>query len=345
MRIALLVLALLGCRPPTTPLGDDAPHEDLSGVVEVTVLTEDGGRVDWSAALDLVAFDRLGEDGFFDVWTMRPDGTDVRCLTCTTPGLPARNVGQPAWHPSGGWLVVQAEKAESDAPAFAVHPGRGTRNDLWLVRADGSEAFPLTDVPDEPGQGVLHPHIHDEVLTWSQMLGGVEPTAEGLLGRWELRRATLVLEPTPHLEDVRATTLAHDGFFENHGLSPDGTRWVFTANLAGARNDVYTIDAETLDGLERWTTHAYNEHAAFTPSGEHLIWMSNAGNRDRGTDWWWIGADGTGLARLTRLEDAGGKAVAADLSLGPDGRAFVGYVQRRVGGETGRIVHVTLPLD
>ena len=70
--------------------------------------------------------------------------------------------------------------------------------------------------------------------------------------------------------------------------------------------------------------------------------MSNAGNPDRGTDWWRAAADGSGLVRLTRLEGEGRRAVAADLSFGPEGQAFVGYVQDGVGGSVGRVLHVRL---
>lgn len=347
--LLLLLLVLAACRrPPESPFGDDAAYEDASDRTVVTLLTENGGRVDWSRAHGRLAFDRLGEDGWFDVWTMEADGSDPRCVTCATPGLPARNVGQPAWHPSGDWIVVQAEKAESDARPFASHPGRGTRNDLWIVRANGSEAFALTDVPNEAGHGVLHPHLHDDRLTWSQMVGGIEVSRDGLLGIWELRIAALVMEPTPHLEDERSTDLGHEGFFENHGLSEDGTRWIFSANLdpdepPGQLNDIYVIDVESLDGLERLTTAGYNEHASFLPGSDRFVWMSNAGNRDRGTDWWMAGLDGSEPTRLTRLEDVDGTAVAADLSVASDGRSFVGYVQDGVGGQAGRIVHVALP--
>ena len=34
----------------------------------------------------------------------------MSCVTCGHPDLPGRHTGQPAWHPSGRWLVVQAEK-------------------------------------------------------------------------------------------------------------------------------------------------------------------------------------------------------------------------------------------
>lgn len=148
-------------------------------------------------------------------------------------------------------------------------------------------------------------------------------------------------DEAPHEDlsgSVEVSVLTEDG----GRVDWSGARWVFTANLDDGTNDIYSIDAETFDGLERWTTHAYNEHAAFTPSGTRLVWMSNAGNRDRSTDWWWVRADGTGLGRLTRLE---GRGVAADLSIGPDGRTFVGYVQDRVGGEAGRIVLVRLPAE
>lgn len=337
-----------GCRStPDSPFGDEAAFEDLSDSVEVVELTADGGRVDWSWARERLAFDRMGGDGFFDVWTMDANGADARCLTCDIPGLPTRNVGQPAWHPSGEWLVVQAEKAQSTARAFAAHPGRGARNDLWLVRADGSEAHPLTNVDNDAGHGVLHAHFHGDLLTWSHMVGGISIDQQGLLGEWELRIARLALDPEPHLADVRSTNLGHEGFFENHGLSEDGSRWAFSANLDPDKglselNDIYTIDAETLDDLERLTTHGYNEHAAFVPGTGEIVWMSNAGNPDRGTDWWRAGASGTNLSRLTRLEAESGRAVAADLSFGPDPRSFFGYVQDGVGATTGRIVSVRM---
>lgn len=42
----------------------------------------------WSQARNLIALDKAGDDGSFDVYTMRPDGTDLRCLTCGKSGAP-----------------------------------------------------------------------------------------------------------------------------------------------------------------------------------------------------------------------------------------------------------------
>src|SRR3990172_7551019 len=84
-------------------------------VKSITSIIQDGGRMDWSQSLDVIAFDRKGDDGFYDVWTMRPDASEQVCVTCETPGLPQGHSGQPAWSPTGEWIVFQTEKPE--------HPG------------------------------------------------------------------------------------------------------------------------------------------------------------------------------------------------------------------------------
>ena len=64
---------------------------ELHLVEEVVTLQASGGRVDWSPQGDLIAFDMAGTDGAYDVHVMKPDGSDVQCLTCDVAGLdPAR---------------------------------------------------------------------------------------------------------------------------------------------------------------------------------------------------------------------------------------------------------------
>ncbi len=344
MRAPLLLVVLCGCAGvPATPMGDEAPFDDVSATLASTLLTDDGGRVDWSHANGLVAFDRLGPDGFYDVWTMKPDGSEQVCFTCELDALPKKNVGQPAWHPSGAWLVVQVQKADSSAKAFGANPGRGTDNDLWAVSFPEGRAFLLHSAE----QGTLHPHFSQDGarLSFTERLGG--PDVSHVAGTWALVMADFMLtDGVPALSNVTQTLPGSaPAFYENHGLSPDGTRWIFSASLDPGKdvaemNDIYWLDLAGDGALHRLTTAAYNEHATFLADGEHVLWMSSAGNPHRGTDYWLSKADGTELKRLTRLngEQRGDRQVAADVSLGPDGRSFVAYVQQGLLDDRGHIV-------
>jgi len=347
LTLAALASLCSGCAHlAETPFGDGVPFEDASGRIRQTVLTEDGGRVDWSHALGLIAFDREGPDGFFDVWTMRPDGSDQRCFTCDLPGLPRKNVGQPAWHPAGTYLVVQVQKATGRVTSFAANPGRGVRNDLWAVRYPDGRARQLTDLPPEGAHGVLHPHFSADgrTLLWSEQVGPVAMDAP--VARWVLRWAAFVEGPDgPELRDIQTCAPDRASFRESHGLSPDGTRWIFSANADPQKplaqlGDIWSVAFPSCAGIQRITSGGYNEHATYTPDGARLVWMSSAGNRrHHGTDYWSARADGTGLRRLTRLsETRGRRTIAADVSVGPDGTSFVGYVQPEVLAGKGKII-------
>lgn len=80
------------------------PTLNINGkkVKHIKTITNDGGRVDWShSGNNLIAFDRMEEDGYYDVYVMNPDGSGEKCLTCGKQGLPQKHNGNPAWHLSG----------------------------------------------------------------------------------------------------------------------------------------------------------------------------------------------------------------------------------------------------
>lgn len=346
----LLTLILTACAGrDLTPLGNDAPFTDRSADLTQALLTETGGRVDWSQAHDLIAFDRRADDDFFDVWTMRPDGTDQHCFTCELPGLPTKNVGQPAWSPDGKFLVVQAQKADSKVGRIGANPGAGVGNDLWAITFPEGRVFQLTDVPSGNGHGTLHPHFSPDgrTLLWGQMTGAFELTQEAIAGTWMLQSADFVVsESGPTLENLTLYPVSEGpGFYENHGLSPDGTKWIFSANLDREKplaqlNDIYVMDFPSGENLKRLTTGGYNEHATFTPDGERVVWMSSAGNVKGGTDYWSAKLDGSDLTRLSRLTvQRSDKSTAADLSMGRDGTSFVAYIGD--GSGAGRIILFT----
>ena len=313
-----------------------APGPSLAeafGVATITTLREHGGRLDWSHTLDIIAYDRRGEDGYYDVHLMRPDGSGDVCLTCGKDGLPGRHMGNPAWHPSGKYIVFQAEKAMHRGGSAKALPGYGIDNDLWLIARDGESWYRLTDVP--PEMGVLHPHFsHDGAqLLWSEKAG-----EGGKYGVWVLKVADIAVdEERPRLRNVRIYQPGGSVFRESHGFSTDDHKVIFSGNLEPGQAeyaiDIYTLDLET-EEVQRLThtMDQWDEHAHYSPDGDRIAWMSTMGCNcnparpmDLRADYWIMNSDGSEQRRLTYFNDptsteyTGDRIVAADSSWAPDG--------------------------
>ena len=343
------------------------------GNYTVEELRPRGGRVDWSHGPgDMIAFDHdenlNGQfDGYFDVSVM-PLATRVPvCITCTVPAeRMGRNRGQPAWHPSGQYIVFQAEIAGSTIDPKWSNPGRGVNNVLWLTDKDGSWFVQLTDF-SAAATGVLHPHFHlaadgTTLLSWSEQYGSSKPLVPGQgAGSWRLKKAKLNFASNPpRLEEITTYRPVEDlqmraGFYENHGFSPDGRSLIFSSNalrsglLDSINNDIFALDLESR-AVKRLTETGYNEHATFFPDGRHVLWMTNRRNPDRGTDLWVMDAPRL-RAREQRLTyfnvegcpGADGLAIAADSSINAAGDALVVFVQRGLFHDDGPIFRVTFP--
>ncbi len=356
-RVPSLVWCLLAQACAGAVSSQNTAADPASPVTDVNVLRESGGRVDWSAARNLIVYDRVGRDGYYDVYVMGPDGGNDRCLTCDTRGrVPHKHNGNPAWHPSGRYIVFQAEKVHHPGASREAQPGFGRHSDLWLATADGERFYQLTNGPATTRHGVLHPQFsHDgKYLTWSEMYQPPNPLVKRrLYGFWKLKIAQFELGPQgPGLVNIRDYQPGGPAFYENHGLSVDGRTLLFTSNFHAAalellENDIYIMDLE--QGIPvRLASERYNEHAHYSPNGEKIVWMTSAGNTNRGTDLWMMNADGTGKIRLTNFNDSGSagytgqRMIAADSAWSPDGARIVAYVQTSLLKQTGMIVVITL---
>ena len=282
---------------------------DEPAVIRVDLLTEHGGRVDWSHDGQLIAFDRVGPDGLYDIWTMHVDGSDARNLTETDAslGLPPGHKGNPAWHPGGDWLVIQVERSGHPGVlgAPATHPGAGYFNDLWLLRRDGSEAKPFVVLPTDVASGALHPHFSDdgsrlvfsslqslpsviapgEAATFSQaeLAQRIEDQVTTMFGSWALATVDLngasldAAVADPASLKIHTTRIADRScFLEAHAALADGTVLV-SANAGRFQaitfHDVLVVDPSTGDVLRRVTNSPdeWNEHAHPTNSGSNRI--------------------------------------------------------------------------
>ncbi len=360
-RLAVLVLAaaLPGCgrlgeEPSPSPSG--APHCG-NYAHRVSTLKSPGGRVDWSRANGLIAYDRSGANGpYFDVYVMAADGTGETCLTCGRRGVPQKNNGNPAWHPSGNYIVFQSEVPESRAIPFSSNPGRGVNNVLWVTDPSGRNFTQLTELSHtDPASGVLHPHFSNDGsrLSWSEMYEGVDLGAGSFFGHWRLVVADFVVSGgRPGLRNVRRFEPGVPAFYENHGFSPDGTKLIFSSNLAATglqalNNDIFLLDLGSL-AVTRLTNQNYNEHAQYFPDGRKIEWVTNMDNVNRGTELWIMNPDGSDKERLTFLNQAGcpeyvgRRAVPADNSPNATGNKIVLFVQDEILGNSGSIMLVEL---
>jgi TolB protein len=99
----------------------------------------------WSPKGDRIAF-TSDRDGDYEIYTIRPDGTDLRRLT-NSPGNDAHN----SWSPDGEWIVFTSVrggfKDEMALTPFNPQPN----GDLWVMRPDGSDVRMLTDDQFEDG--------------------------------------------------------------------------------------------------------------------------------------------------------------------------------------------------
>ena len=93
----------------------------------------------WSPAGNLIEFTSF-RNSDFDVYTIHPDGSDLRQLT-TTPG----NDGHAVWSPDGKYLLFSSSRYgfKDEAPLYDRIPQ--PYGELFVMNADGSNQRPLTD--------------------------------------------------------------------------------------------------------------------------------------------------------------------------------------------------------
>jgi Tol biopolymer transport system component len=314
----------------------------------IWTVTDDGGRVDWShSGNNRIAFDRLGDDGFYDVYVMTPEGESASCLTDTPGFVPQRNNGQPVWHPSGRYIVFQAEKDSALDPndvhyqvSWLSQPGRGWNCDLWCVDVQDTSYYRLTNLPTRkdsidatPTSGVLHAHFsHDgNLLLWSELLNGEAFLwGRGNWGQWRMNVSRFIVDDgIPKLDSTRHFERGNFGdatFYETHGFSPDDSLIIFSGNLQPGQHetylDIYTINLYT-DELQRLTfttQEIWDEHAHYSPDGEKIVWMTSESytfdpdqwRATLRTDYWIMNADGSNKTRLTYFNESGHSEYTGD---------------------------------
>ena len=341
--VGVAAVAATGCGAATN--AESPPPASGDPVVShIATVLNGGGRVDWSRS-NVIAFDQLGSDSYYDVFTMNPDGSGQTCLTCGKSQLPGRHIGNPAWHPSGEYLAIQVQKANAPSNSLSdyfANPGSGINNDIWIMNRQGTQFWQLTNVPLSDG-GVLHPHFsfQGDKLLWSQRLSARGST----IGEWALEVADFsIANGVPSISNIRQFQPGQQHqFYESHGFTPDGSKIIFSGNLepgqATTGVDIYTFDLASgaLTNLTN-TLNDWDEHAQIMPGGDWIVWMSSMGKGGMvdpvspKTDYWIMRTDGSQKRQITNFNVTGdpqyiaGGVTAADSSWNADGTRLMAYL-------------------
>jgi acetyl esterase/lipase len=349
--------------PAQTPPASATKPALASANIRVKMLQAQGGRVSWSHVKDLIAFDVGGKEGKSDVYTARLDGSDKRCLTCDKKDVPQLQNGNPEWHPSGDYIVFQAQDPDLELPPgrvgnFMASPGIGINNNIWLTNADGSKFWPVTRVQNR--YGTLHPQFSPDgkKTLWSEI---TKPGGE-LGGQWAIKLADFSVENgEPRVANIQTLTPGDFELYETHGFSPDNREIIFSSVPPGKyyyAMEIYTYDLTTQQLTRLTENNEWDEHAHYSPDGKSIIWISSTDipqvkaksleemtRNPLKTDVWitlaphasaGVNADGSNKRRLTRFNDpnapegraARGGVIVGDLSWGPDSKSFIAKIQR-----------------
>jgi Tol biopolymer transport system component len=322
--LLLITGSLVGLAEAAIP-GQDPPFPRHYPEVGITVLDEWITDLEWSRDGRWIAYSRWNPvDWYTDIWVVRPDGTDRRCVTCG-PDAPAKHNGSVAFHPGGRFLVFAAENEDvrsRKADRLAL-PGFGLNTNLWAATADGSQFWQLTDekTDTQNPRGVISPRFSPDGkrLFWAGLVGHEQVQKGHEWGEWALFFADVdVHTGAPVLNNVRMLQPGDQhGYYESDDWSPDGRRVLFSANLVPGQPihglDIYELTLDT--GALRRLTHTdgdWDAHAHYSPDGRQIIWMSSRGLhvhfrsvdqltwvRDIKTELWIMDRDGTGARRLT----------------------------------------------
>jgi Tol biopolymer transport system component len=196
----------------------------------------------------------------FDIYTARPDGSDLRRIG-STPHYDAEATVSP-----DGSRIVFTSARDGDL-------------EIYTMNADGSDVRRITNEPGYDGGAFFtpdgnrivyrarHPETDEELADYRRLL------AQNLI---RPSRLDIYLMDVDGSNRIRVTNNGAANFAPY--MHPDGRRIIFSSNMddpEGRNFDLYMINADGT-GLERITTSPdFDGFPMFTPDGRSLVFASN----------------------------------------------------------------------
>jgi TolB protein len=197
----------------------------------------------------------------YDIYTVRPDGSDLRRLT-RTPGYDAEGTLSP-----DGRTIVFTSTRDGDL-------------EIYTMRTDGTRVRRLTHVLGyDGGPFWSHDGRHIVYRAYHPAAGSEEASDYRALLAQHLVRPThmdLWVMDADGGHQRRITDLGGASFAPY--FTPDDRRVIFASNYRDPTSEDFDLYLVSLDGsgLERVTTYAgFDAFPEFSPDGRKLVWASN----------------------------------------------------------------------
>ena len=260
--------------------------------------------------------------GNYEIYSMNPDGSDVRQLT-NSP----RDDAQAAWSPDGTKIAFASNRTGND--------------EVYVMNADGSGVVNITQNSGNcpPGAEVPSACAADAQPSWSpdgsqivftsfrggglalwimnadgsnpRMLSesGVNPSwspdgtriafTDGVKGSASLDTDVFVIRP----DGQGRANLTNDpkGKEQYPTWSPDGSRIAYSTDVSG-RDQIRVMNSDGTGQSVVTALAGQNVEPAFSPDGTRIAFRSTSGGRG---DIWLVYPNGTGAANITAGQPAG----------------------------------------
>lgn len=249
--LILIIIISVSCKKDEPPVQDNT-STDPDFVQSIEVFSTIGGRVDWNATTNLIAFDQE-YDGRWDLFISDENQTNVVNLTASMNNQTFgdqtvqswQHRGQPAFHPSGDYILFQVmNEHASTTPETEELLSLGVNNDLWIMKSDGTNYQKLTNNPAD--YAVLHPHFSYDgtKICWSERY--TANTTGSIFGGWRMKIADIAIDASGNATLSNITNIQPGGerWYETHSFSIDGSKIYFSGNLTTDHkaNDIYSYD-------------------------------------------------------------------------------------------------------
>lgn len=338
-------------------------HAQVSPV-HLTVWKDSAIGAIYNEATVTVAYGKPDANGYYKIYLS--DSTGANEVPVTYSGWPSnRHQWAEEWSPDGQYLFCYVEK-----PVYAIEPGHtripedaipgyGAYTDIWLLKRDGSQAWQLTNFPNDYDHGVIHGAISQDgsLFTWTERIqrpdGIWNPNL--LAGAYVFRVADVLYEPNPALTNIR--TFQPGGLLaggEVESISPDKSTLLIYSTFESQsiyNTPLYAIRmSDTL--ITKLTTESFSQAPTYNLSGTRIVYMTGK-ECDifpfslQGADWWMMHPDGSHKTRLTYMnvtnhpQSVNAYRLAGTLSFLSD-REFLGGVMTFPFGLTGYTARVQI---